>query len=270
MSSGSIEDAGTSSRQSFVSGGSWPSTTCATPKSLTIQTLAARPPPPAFSHTSFGGVEAGLVHCFGTHRSELTSGGVGELVKAMPSATKPGGGTAAHANAETCFHSCPQTCRNRTGCGNNASITLFRCGDPAIAHALVSVTSNALACLPLWPYDPVAVTGAYRLGSAKPGVAYDPRGTRSRLRAAKLCSNLACQNEAALLEPVASEVQTRVKLECGLTATRIPANTSRDKGTPLVAAAWLTSDPPGAPEPSPRSTEDPFGLTRAPAPTDTE
>ena len=198
------------------------------------------------------------------------SGGSFVAVSAMPSATNPGGGTAAHANAETCFHSCPQTCRNRTGCGYNASMTLVRCGDPAIAHALVSVTSNALACLPLWPYDPVAVTGAYRLGSAKPGVAYDPRGTRSRLRAAKLCSNLACQNDAARREPVASEVQTRVKLECGLTATRIPANTSRDKGTPLVAAAWLTSDPPGAPEPSPRSTEDPFGLTRAPAPTDTE
>jgi hypothetical protein len=78
----------------------------------------------------------------------------------MPIATNPGGGTAAHANAETCFHSCPQTCRKRTGCGNSASMTSFKYGEPAIAHALVSVTSSALACFPAAPKAPLAVAGA--------------------------------------------------------------------------------------------------------------
>ena len=39
-------------------------------------------------------------------------------------------------------------------------MTSFKYGEPAIAHALVSVTSSALACFPAAPKAPLAVAGA--------------------------------------------------------------------------------------------------------------
>ena len=84
---------------------------------------AGLPPPPPLSHTSRGCDEGDLVHRVGTHRIAVSGGGALLEVRTMPSALNPGGGTAAHAYAAVCFHSWPQTCLNRTGCGNSASTT---------------------------------------------------------------------------------------------------------------------------------------------------
>jgi hypothetical protein len=69
-------------------------------------------------HTSLGVTSETCVQTLGTHRMLVTAGGSCVEVTAIPSATNPSGGTAAHANTAQCFHSWPQTCLNRTGCGN--------------------------------------------------------------------------------------------------------------------------------------------------------
>ena len=145
-SSGSIRDAGTSSKMpSACVGASNPTVTCAVPNELTIHTDAGLPPPPPLSHTSLGCDCGAQVQDVGTQRRDSSGGGALLPLSTMPSALKPGGGTAAHAYAAVCRHSWPHTCRNRTGCGNSASITFGMCVEPVMDHALASAISSAFA-----------------------------------------------------------------------------------------------------------------------------
>ena len=80
-------------------GASNPTVTCAVPNELTIHTDAGLPPPPPLSHTSLGCDCGAQVQDVGTQRRDSSGGGALLPLSTMPSALKPGGGTAAHAYA---------------------------------------------------------------------------------------------------------------------------------------------------------------------------
>lgn len=122
--------------------------TCAVPNEFTIHALAGRPPAPPFSQINHGTNKSTHVHYSKTHRMLSNSGGSELGVSAIPTHANPGGGTGAHAYAAACFHSCPHTCRYRTGCGNNASTTRCMCVDADIVHVLLSTSSSTkLGCV---------------------------------------------------------------------------------------------------------------------------
>ena len=107
-------------------------------------------------------------------------------------------------------------------------MTSFKYGEPAIAHALVSVTSSALACFPAAPKAPLRRRRrvAARVRQARRGVRPE-RHAVAVARGEALLEARVPERSRAARAFVASEVQTRAKLACGLIATRIPAKTSR-------------------------------------------